>query len=320
MKVMKPIFFLGAALALASCSSNEEGMETPNGNIAPVISAELAGADTRAHDASWDVNDQIGISCTSADGTDYTNMQYVTAQGDGNFAHVGGDASGIIYQGTQEATFSAYYPFAGTEGTNPVCNLSTDDQTASRQKTFDYLYANGAKGSKANPKVSFSGTCKFSHRMTRVILNIVNNSDTDLTLDDLKKGNADQPVKYRLSGVKLNGSFNPATGVAEASGAVSSLWEFSATATESVVQLEGKDHLQYSLILYPQTLEDGAKVTFNALKNGAEYKCDLTPSPLFAAGKSYVYTIKVSKKGMTVENCEISDWTTEINENEIEAA
>lgn len=325
---LKKLLIIGfAGVAMVSCNSKDDVTE-PTGNVSPRISAELAGMGTRAYDNAWEVNDLIGISCTSSDETDYTNMKYSTTAGDGNFTHVDGQASGIFFQGKEDVTFTAYYPFTGAEGQTPTCNVSTADQSDLKQRTFDYLFTTGAKANKANPQVSFKGVYAFQHKMTRLIIRIVPNGDADVTVDDLKKATTAHPdgngIAYRLRNIKLNGAFDPVNGTAAASGDASPLYTFSDTADEKsyVVDDNGtatEAGVYYSLIFYPQTLAADATLGFSALLNGAEYNCDLNPTPTLEAGKSYIYTVKVSKTALEVVDCEIDDWTDVTNPGQLEA-
>lgn len=325
---LKKLLIIGVAgVALVSCNSKDDVAE-PTGNVSPRISAELAGMGTRAYDNAWETNDLIGISCTSTDETDYTNMKYTTTAGDGNFTHVGGQASGIFFQGKEDVTFTAYYPYTGIEGTTPTCNVSTANQADANQRNFDYLFTTGAKANKANPQVSFKGTYAFQHKMTRLIIRIVPNEDADVTVDDLKKANAVHPdgngIAYRLRGMKLNGEFNPVNGSANATGEATALYTFSETADEHsyVTEKDGvstEAGVYYSLIFYPQTFEADTFLGFSALLNGAEYNCNLIPTPTFEAGKSYIYTVKVSKTALEVVDCEIDNWTDVPNNNVLEA-
>ena len=114
-------------------------------------------------------------------------MKYTTS-GDGNFTHaadLGGEASGIFFQDADETvTFRAYYPFHGNEYTDAgtISDVTTDDQT--KQSTFDFLFATGATASKSQPTVSFNNTVKentsFTHRMTRLVLNITTDANAGL--------------------------------------------------------------------------------------------------------------------------------------------
>ena len=252
---------------------------------------------------AWENGDAIGISTTSQSQTSYVNMKYTTG-GDGNFTHaaeLGGEDSGIFFQDADETvTFCAYYPYdedsneeslPGEEGI--ITDVTTTDQT--KQSTFDFLFATGATASKSSPTVSFNNTVKentsFTHRMTRLVLNITTDANAGFTASDVAKGT------YFLSGIKHSGTFNTQDGKATATGDPTTDWKITAANTGT------GDEFTYSMILYPQ---DVASLTFKATINGQDYTCELTPA--LAAATSYTYNITVKKTKLEVSNCEIADW------------
>lgn len=296
----------GAMLTFAftSCNNNEIETIPYEGPVAAQVTAGIDGVVTRAADASWENGDAIGISCTSEnDVTKYDNMKYVTANGSGTFTHYKDNsedpASGIFFQGTGDVTFSAYYPFTGTEekkpGTEGSITGSTGTQT--NQKQFDYLYAGGVTTTYASPTISFNGNeTKFKHKMTRLILVIETPASGGLNADDVTKGT------YTISGIKHSGTFNITNGTAMATGDATSDWEINATAKDE------NNKRTYSMILYPQSTPTPS-LTFKASIDGKTYSA--TISPALAASTSYTYTITVKKSGLTVSSCTIEGWGTE---------
>ena len=304
---MKHIFFfcIAAALTLAACTNDDENLN--GGPVAAQVTAGIDVTQTRASGTAWADGDAIGISTTSNTLTQYTNMKYTT-NGDGNFTHaadLGGEASGIFFQDTEEVTFRAYYPHTGTEDTDvgTINNVQTNDQT--EQFTFDFLFATGATASKQSPIVSFNndilaGT-SFTHCMTRLILNITTNVESGFNANDVRSGT------YYLSGIKHSGTFNTQTGEAAATGDPTNDWEITAT------QAVANNTVTYSMIFYPQT---NATLTFRATIGGQDYTCQLTPA--FNAANSYTYNIEVNKTGLEIRNSDIEEWdetSTDIDAN-----
>lgn len=296
MKTTKYFIIAAAALALGSCSSDDE---SANGGNKPVALQVTAGISTRATGSAWEDGDAIGISTTSTGKTQYANMKYVTTDGSekslGDFDHDGGTASGIFMQDADEVTFAAYYPFSGNENTDAgvISNINTSDQT--NQKAFDFLFASGAKASKEQPVLKFTGEHAFKHAMTRLVINIQTSADHGFEAEDVANGN------YTLSGMRHGGTFNTATGEAKVNteDAVANNWMLTTTAnTENTL-------LTSSMILYPQTAD---KLTFKATIDSNTYSCEITPA--LEAGTSYTYTITVKKTGLQVTGCTIADWTT----------
>lgn len=295
------------AFTLASCSNNEIETIPYEGPVEAQINAGIDGAITRAYDTSWDKGDAIGISCSGTN-TNYTNMKYVTTNGNGTFAHDGGSASGIFFQGTEEVTFSAYYPFTGSENTKPgtegVISGSTSAQSTN-QKNIDYMYAGGVTAKYSSPTVSFSGTgTKFKHMMTRLILVLETSTDYGFTADEVKNGT------YTLGGLKHEGTFNMTTGEAKATSTATAVDNWSVSTNCPSADADNKR--TYTMILYPQTVS-GA-LPFTATINGNEYKNDKDitfTSNTLQAGTSYTFSITVKKTGLIVNSCTIEGWGTE---------
>lgn len=286
----------GAMLTLAfTACSNEEIENVPlEKPVAAQVTADIDQVVTRASGTSWEKDDAIGISCSSTN-TSYTNMKYVTASNDGNFAHEGGAESGIFFQGTEDVEFSAYYPFTGTEASAPgtAGAISGNTREQANQKDFDYLYAT-ASTSYATPIISFTGDNIFKHKMTRLILIIETSTSDGFNAEDVKNGT------YSLSGIKHQGTFNTSNGTATATETVTNDWEITATATDA-----NNQHI-YSMILYPQS----SSLTFKAVINSQTYSVEIDPA--LAASTSYTYTITVKKAGLEVSKCTIQGWGDEI--------
>lgn len=292
----KYLLFAAAALTLAACSNDDENLN--GGPVAAQVTAGIGGVQTRASGTVWENGDVIGISTIGSTLTSYANMKYTTS-GDGNFTHaadLGGEDSGMFFQDTDETvTFRAYYPFHGNEYTDAgtISDVATNDQT--KQSTFDFLFATGATASKSSPTVSFNNTVKentsFTHRMTRLVLNITTDTDAGFTASNVAQGS------YFLSGIKHSGTFDTQNGTAIATGNPTTDWKITAANTGT------GDEFTYSMIFYPQ---QNASLTFKATINGQDYTCKLTPA--LAAATSYTYNITVKKTKLEVSNCEIADW------------
>lgn len=280
-------------LALTSCGNNGIEAQVYDGPVAAQVTAGINGVLTRAMDASWDNNDAIGISC-SGKNTNYDNMRYVTAGGNGDFAHDGGTASGIFFQDTEEVTFSAYYPFTGTEKSpaGTINGVTTENQA--NQKNFDYLYAANATTTYANPTISFTGVSVFKHKMSRLILKITTSATDGFELGDVLNGT------YSISGIKHSGTFDTTDGTAAATGKVTDDWAITATPQDASKQRT------YSMIFYPQ---GQSTLTFKAVIGGQTYAKDITPT--LTASTSNTYTITVKKTGLVVSSSTIQGWGDE---------
>ena len=222
-------------------------------------------------------------------------MAYETAAADGIFAHVGGKPTGIFFQDMEDVTFSAYYPFSGTEGTAAgVLSGSTADQ--SKQREFDYLFAEDVVGSRTNSAISFTGANAFNHCMTRLVITVKVDPDAGFTPAEVADG------AFALQGLQLNGTFDTATGKAEASdeAADADYWTIPAVAGTAA------DTMVSSVILYPQSVSE---LKYRVIIDNEEYFATITPA--LAAGTSYSYTVTVKKQGLEVTSATINDWTSQ---------
>lgn len=294
MKTTNYIYLAAAALALASCSNDEPGQGvSPAADGAAVVTADIAGvARSRAHDTAWDAADQIGISGYTGS-VDYLNIPYTTASGDGSFSASNGVEKGIFFQNNQSVSFSAYYPYnAAVTADNPEIAANTSNQ--SQAKTFDFLFASGATASLDKPAIKFTNDAAFSHRMTQLVIKVTpdGNSSFDASTA-LTDGTA------TLSGLKSEGSFDTATGLAAATGDAAD-WTLNGNVTPSI----SGTTLTYVMILFPQEVSDG--ITYSIEYDGATYSCTLNPA--LAPGKRYTYNVTLRKTGLTVGTAQITDW------------
>ncbi|MEG2433354.1 MAG: fimbrillin family protein, partial [Acinetobacter sp.] len=268
------------------------------------VTAGIDGTITRAVDALWGNNDAIGISCSSTS-TNYTNMKYVTSEGNGTFTHDGGAASGIFFQGTDDVTFSAYYPFSGTAGSLPETSGSITGNTsnqASNQTSIDYMFATGAKTTYASPTVSFTNTAIFKHKMTRLILILKTDATAGFTATDVQNGT------YTLGGLKHDGTFKVTDGTAEVTNTSTAVPNWSVSTNCPFA--DASNQRTYTMILYPQSVTGAlpftATISSKDYKNTADIKFD---SNILLAGTSYTFIITIKKTGLAVSSCTIEGWT-----------
>lgn len=273
------------SLILAACNKNED----LNGDD-PVAAKFAAGITpvTRASGTTWDAGDRIGITGI---GTVYDNVPYILKNG--TFEAEG---TVIYFQTTGEVVFRAYYPYSPTGGPFPV---TTDADAQENQPAIDLLFASGATGSTHSPEVSFIDKTdeggedhSFHHCMSQITLAFEEGSGVNF---DLVK-----PVGYTLSGLKLEGSFDTASGTATVGD--------QAQAKDLTITLDGA--VQSSLILIPQ---EANTLPLKVNNNGQTYYATLTvPQGKLKAGDNYIYTVTVRNKGIEVSKAEIATWN-EVN-------
>ena len=286
---MKKLLFLAAAtLSLAACNNNDDNyIDQP---VEAHISATIGqSAVSRASETSWEEGDSIGISMTG-NGINYVNLKYTTEAGNGIFTGTG------MYFKTHidPLTLIAYYPFTGSEDTTPeIVEVSTtaDLQNPDGQPTFDFLYANLENVTGRNPNVEFT----FAHKMSKISLIFKNgNVGTDIS----------RITSYQIDGLILEGTFNPLTGVCSANADAD---PSTLALTIPAGTLTKGDELS-PIIVFPQATA-GKTVTLRIHDNEEQdYICKLDfGTEGLVSGNNYLYTITVSKTGLTV-NSTIADW------------
>ena len=278
----------------AACDNTGDDDVRP---VAARFSAGINGLESRATETWWDKGDRIGVTGTCGS-VEYKNVAHVvTNAAAGSFAvdNATGTDNTIYFNDDTPVTFTAYYPHAGNNGADaPVQTTRTTAkaQSAATQSAIDYLHAT-ATGSKSAPDVEFA----FTHRMSRVVLSI-KRGDGVASLASL--------TGYTLAGFRLDGSFDPATGTAEANASKSA--ESLAMPLAATADSDAK--VTSSLILYPQSVATATFSVTLTVPDAQTFTADLSiPDGKLEAGKSYAYNVTVSKTGITISKATIGTWT-----------
>ena len=309
---MKSKYLVAAlALTLAACSNDETENQVTNEPTAAQFYGEISDATTRAAGTAWTTDDAIGVTGTSGS-TAYNNIKYtyVTAGQPFSVATVG---NAIYYQNSNSVSFTAYYPFSGTEKsaaqTVTKTIAATDQDAANKsveskftpQSQIDFLYGTGTGARGTNEgKVTFS----FDHKMSKLILNFTRGNEVDLS----------KLTQYTLTDLEMNGTFNPTDGTAAAN-TTATTTTLTIASTDGNFTPASSDQVPSSLILFPQTASTAtlavtvdsktytatlalpAKTAHGATDNGLE------------SGKKYTYNVTIGTKGMIVSEADITDWT-----------
>lgn len=309
-EVMKPanqirfVALVAAATILLAGCEKESDNTVDNTPVAARITSTIDDMTTRAAGTAWAAGDAIGVSGSTA-GIVYTNVEYVTTGGDGKFSilNAAGEDNDIYFQDKNDVKFTAYYPYAGKNGTTPgtkgiISKTITDtDQTAEGQPQIDYLFAT-ATASSANPNVKF----QFKHCMSRIILNFLPGNGI-ASLSDLT---------YTIGNLALKGTFDSSSGATAgtATGSLELSVPYNAAAMSS------------TLIVFPQQAS-GANIKITM--NGVNYtgtidfpeNADNGNTRELRAGYSYTYNVKVNNGSLGIELADINEWgnggNTDIN-------
>ena len=279
------------ALSLAACN-NEEITTTPDSRVALQVTG---GIQTRAFDDRWEENDEIGIfGFTQGDAPTqaYSNVRYVTKNGDGAFTPDGN----TIYLPTDDSSldFVAYYPHTASLTADGIYAVDVTDQSG--QKDIDLMAASKQTGNRIDATVAFN----FVHKLSKVIFTFKPGdgmTDTELAGMTVQLTNQQTLATFDVTqpdGEVVVGTNTPATLTLNTAADGSS--------SEGIV-LPSSDFSGMTLHL---ELSDGSSFFNWDLNNSIADK--------FEAGKKYVYDITVNRTGLGVTST-IEDWTPGNGEN-----
>ena len=284
---MKTRFFALAALALTLAACNNENETLNDGPGAAKFTAEIyESVSTRVNQdgTDWTDGDCIGIT-----GAGFINIPYVRESGQ----FVPEDKT-IYFNDTETKTFNAYYPYQSDGGTVTVSTAADKQGTG-----IDFLFASGATGDTHNPTVSFTDKTEdggpdnsFHHCMS--LIKFTFKAGYGLIFNET------EPADYTLEGLKLEGTFDTATGTTAVT-----------EAAESPITMQLGGATTSQVIILPQGVTTSLDLTVSF--NGLDYTTTL-PNPskpeanMFSAGYAYTYNITLNNMGITVEEPEITPW------------
>ena len=117
-----------------------------------VVTGGINQIESRVTGTSWEPNDEIGVSCASAN---HDNILYVTSDGAPNFT----TETPVYVLGGETYTYTAYYPYLGTvNASNPEISFTTPQ---------DFMWAS-ANVTRESPNAAF----QFQHKMSKISITI----------------------------------------------------------------------------------------------------------------------------------------------------
>ncbi len=275
---MKNRFFAFAALALTLAACNNDNENLNDGPVAAQFIADITPA-TRVNSegTDWTDGDRIGVT-----GAGFTNVPY--KRENGKFVT---DGTTIYFNDTETHTFHAYYPYQSDGGTVTVSTAADKQGTG-----IDFLFASGATGDVKNPTVSFTGDHAFHHCMSLIKF-------TFKAGDGLRFSET-EPAGYTLDGLKLEGTFDTATGTTAVTAAANSPIH---------MQLNGATTSQVIILPQEVTIPLDLSVSYNGQSYKATLKLPETPTANFyTAGYAYTYNITLNNKDIEVSDPTINPW------------
>ena len=303
----KTIFIATLAAAVLATCNNDENNVIDSGSSQATFTASIDGqVNTRAYDQTWEADDAIGISGTSG-GTTYTNVQYVTTGGNGNFT-AGTQGNEIYYQDDNSVIFTAYYPWTNLAA--DAITITADTRAQASQNDFDFLWSQQT-GSKVSPNVQFL----FAHKMVKLVLTI--RKGDGVSYQEV------QDAVLSLGGFRNNGSFNVTDGTTSTADDLATDWTFTGNTTETGYNApsskdDAAETVAYTLILFPQEFSSPLPIT--AITGGQSFSAtlDFTAANVDAgdtdaknewvAGRQYNLSVTLHKTGITVNGSTIQGW------------
>lgn len=289
MKKQALLIFASAAL-LAGCSSDEnEGVTTGDGRVALQVSSGI-DVQTRAHDASWDEGDAIGIYMLNGDIWVENNRKYTTGSTakDGNFIAAEGET---IYFPTDGGTrdFIAYYPWREFVGGSTTYEVDVTDQTS--QPAIDLMGAGKVTGKhKDDPTVAFV----FTHKLVKLYMTI--RADGSSLQNSALKG-----MTVMLTNQHTQAKYNVLAG--------GDVTVDTQGGTKDIILKTAADGTSAEGIVLPAGDTEGMLLAFK-LKDGTTFTWavkEAEKSQKFDAGSKYLYAITVGMTGLEVTST-VNDW------------
>ncbi len=305
---MKKYFvFAAAVIALAACSSEEENVQTWNGEIrlsaVNVIQTRAAqGIQSTAFDEGEKIDVFINEDGESSSGGYEQPVVYKSGTG------------GVLttdetqyYPQSNGVNIFAVYPsgVAGTNvnATNVAFAVESDQSEEDAYKASDLMVGAPAN----NPVYKTSGTVQltFKHCLSKININISAGDGIDPV--DL------QGATVTILNTTTGGTFIVKTGAVTANGAQAAATPITAGTLE-VREDTGVQGI--SAIVFPQTVSAGSQ--FISIKYGGDQQTPATeliytlPQAAdvdFAAGYSYTFNITAKKSGLTLDGSNITNWT-----------
>ena len=288
---------LAAVAALSSCNKEDKACPVDTrmvGNQPITLNSNIRINPLKAHDATWDANDKIGVYMV-ANGVAldqatpeqlyYENKVYTTAAGGEGTVQfkAATDADKMFFPKNEaKVDFIAFWP----QATPVSANKTIDINTAGTQPGLDLLYSNSLKG-KNSTAVIGDLVLTFRHVLSAVRIELRNADNTPLTGATLK-----------LEGFKTKSVFSLTTGKHS---------NIDTPADMTLTENSSKP-AQFNAFVIPQTLT-GAKIVVTAA--GKTYSYKIPDNTNYADGKRTTYVLKL-KDGSLVEvpgfNGTITDW------------
>lgn len=282
--------------ALFSCSSDNEGGETPEPKPTPSqkIPINISVPLTRASDTTFDVGDKIGLYVVNrnADGTAAplaTSGNHVTNMCYTYNATWTPDQPVYWQDGTTHADFYLYYPYTASLSsvTAMPFSVKANQSAEANFKAGDFLLGSALDVTPSESAVVINA----KHVMSQMLIKLAaGNGFTDATL-------AAATVNVKINNLKTNATVNLSTAAVSATGSATSITPYHSNGV-------------YKAMVVPQTVGEGNLITITV--NGRDF--NLSKAFTFVSGKQHQFTVTLSKTSSGV-NVNITNWETDNIDN-----
>lgn len=275
MRLKSILYATAATMVMAACSNDNNFVEETAQAIQ--IQANISSS-TRVSNGAFVKGDSIGLHVvsTATNGlTSGSNVKYTANDGSGNFS----STTPIYYMDKNAVNVSAYYPYAKTLNGNAV--------SVTRAAQTDYLFAKADGVAYNTAKLSLT----FDHVMSQFTLTIKAGTGVP---------NLNALTSVTLKGLNSTGTFNTLTGALSSSTPA----DYALAAANLTTVEAGKS---VTLLLFP-TEATKTDIPVDVVYGGVTYSGTLTSANGLAAGKSYSYTLTITRTGLTVDSASITPW------------
>ena len=267
---------VGLLFIVHSCQKERGSFEEST----PVPVKFTSDVQTRAFDATWENNDQIGVFMkrfgeglsTSSIMNGAANKRYKTS-GDGTFNSDGSGETIYFPEDGSKVDFIAYYPYKSNIA-DYTYKVDVSDQ--STLQNIDLLYSNNITNTDAG---SFAGQLQFSHQLSKIVFNI-NASSNVSSLNGLT---------VSVAGAKTKADFNLVDGSLTVDAASAANIGFKTTINSGTAKAEA--------ILIPDNGGASRVVTFN-LPTIPPFKWTIPAGVKLEKGKIYTFSITLNAEGV----------------------
>ncbi len=261
------VLLMGVAVALSSCSKNEEALVASDSNVVTFTSDDIR---TRVTDNVFDAGDVITVQAFS-DGVAFASADYSYAGNSNEFS----STNPITYTGDEAVALSyeAVYPAVSSFASSFTHTIATDQSVAGAYESSDLLVATLDATTSLKPALS------FLHTMSLVNITLVVNRDGVVSTTDA------------VSDVKVNAAVAAACNITEGSYAASgSVVEITPALSGSV----------YNVLVAPQKISAYGFVT--ATIGDTQFVMENTAATL-ASGYLYelTWTVDLATGSQSVE-------------------